>query len=292
MQSRPILLMILYALLVVTAGCAAQNQTQRIQGDRFRVSRWVRKLRSAQEEDRIKAAKALGDMREGARSARSHLRIALYSDRSEHVREHALRALFAMGQHGFPAWLYGLQSPHTHIRNLTEHHLEERAQALTPQLAKLLRSPIEDERQQAVLALSKLSPKHLEARLALVNVFSTTNSHLKIFVAKKMQQHPKVVYKTVVPQLTQALHRHRDDAWVRAPLMRLLAKLGPHAAPAIPTLLSLVKEEDKTLRRTALKTLEQIGSKGAKALGQTLKNLPWWSHYDTYKTLARMQVLA
>jgi HEAT repeat protein len=73
----------------------------------------------------------------------------------------------------------------------------------------------------------------------------------------------------VVPRATELL----KDPKRRERAMKVLAKIGPEAAPAVPDLVALLKEQDAKVRTEALFTLAAIGPKAAAAIGPATEAL-------------------
>jgi HEAT repeat protein len=73
----------------------------------------------------------------------------------------------------------------------------------------------------------------------------------------------------VVPRATELL----KDSKRRERAMKVLGKIGPDAAPAVPALIELLKDQDPKVRTEALFTLASIGSKASAAIESGIKAL-------------------
>ncbi len=77
------------------------------------------------------------------------------------------------------------------------------------------------------------------------------------------------------PLLIEAVHRPELDGRVRLAAVRSLEKLGPAAAPAVPSLLHMIGEGPELARRVAGSTLVAIGSRAVPGLVTLLNHRSW-----------------
>ena len=184
-------------------------------------------LDSDNERDRLNAAYRLGKV---GTAAVSTLKQALHGT-SDAIRNYAGYALSLTGTPAVPTLIDALQATDDSVRATAAYALADMgktAQEAMPVLTRTAQDPDEWVR------------RHATEGLGLIG----------------QQVSDEIDLSETVQVLTNGLHD--DYYWIRDNAARALAKLGTHAEPAIPTLVSQLEDENRYVRFHAALALKQI----------------------------------
>lgn len=224
----------------------------------------IKSLTDDRPEVRLQAALALAEIGPDAKPAAGEL-IKLLNDPFESVR---VAATFALGRLGDEASSEALQK----IEATTDPSLSMMA---TWALAKIHK----DDEQRMNQAIERLVPAlgaenrqmaGMAAR-ALADL-NADQAKVRPLIDRLIAQHPEISDRLLhvlaelgpraVPQATEAL----KDPQRRVRALQVLARIGADAAPAVPTLIELLKTGDAPAKTEALFTLGAIGPKAEAAV--------------------------
>jgi HEAT repeat protein len=130
----------------------------------------------------------------------------------------------------------------------------------TPPVRKLLGTFLHEGDSWAAEQLAWLGPKAREAAPALRAALKDGRAQVRVSAAVALAHVEPSSAREAVPQLTEALNHPNDEAPVLYTVPRALARLGPSASTALPSLIAAMKKErDDT---DTLKALVQIDPEG------------------------------
>jgi HEAT repeat protein len=197
-----------------------------------RLSDYVRALRDADDDGRVKAATALGEMRLPDRSALAALGAAL-QDRSAKVREKAGSALAGIGP------------------------------AAIPYLAAALGHADPAVRAVAAASLGQLSPGERAAIPPLIRALGDSESVVHLKAAEALGRFGPAAH-AAVPDLVEALRSPCAER--RSAAVQVLGKIGPAAGPAVGPLVAVLKEQRRVNAvPRVLEVVEALGWVGPEA---------------------------
>jgi len=114
-------------------------------------------------------------------------------------------------------------------------------------------------------ALADIGPEARDALPALRRAFQKHQGHL--FVAPKIVEALSRMGQPAVPVLIDALKSNcRNNYLVQEAAATGLGKIGPEAREAVPTLIAMLKKDDKDVRRRACQVLGKIGPEARAAV--------------------------
>jgi HEAT repeat protein len=265
----------------------------------------VAKLKSKNQQIRIRVLRCLFDLKERAKEAVPAL-IEAFQDKDEAISHRAASALGSIGPSAdaaVPVLLEALtnkKKPHD-VRCSAAAALGcmgPRGKAAIPALLKTLKEPESVDLQRgAMFALAGLNTPSPEVLHELIRILKEMKSEgLCAFAALALgQMGPQA--KSAVPALieivdTPVTAKPAATTWVKGNVVNVLGMFGPNAKGAVPSLMKVLeKEEEEYLRRAAIVALGKIGP-AAKAvlplLAKVAESDEWGRYRAEIKEARRM----
>ena len=243
----------------------------------------VTALRTDDPNTRMKAANALGFMREDAAEAVPALIDAL-EDSYEPVRRNAIYALGAIGELSVEPLMDALNAEKEAFEMEPILHICDAAHGLAavgaPAVSMLI-SALEDERENvrasAAYALGEMGPVAAEAVNALIALLTDESEEVRRHATSALGMIKAPTSKTV-PALVKVL-RNPEDTDLAFFAAQALTRIGPDATEAVPALRDALMSESAYVRGFSSEALSRIGTAEAlQALVPFLRTARWFNY--------------
>ena len=243
----------------------------------------VTALKTDDPNTRMKAANALGFMREGAVEAVPALVDAL-EDRYEPVRRNAIYALGAIGELAVDPLIDALDAEKEAFEMEPILHICDAAHGLAavgaPAVSALI-SALQDERENvrasAAYALGEMGPVAAEAVDALIALLMDESEEVRRHATSALGM-IKVPTSKTVPALVKVL-RNPEDTDLAFFAAQALTRIGPDATEAVPALRDALMSESAYVRGFSSEALSRIGTAEAlQALVPFLRTSRWFNY--------------
>ena len=243
----------------------------------------VTALKTDDPNTRMKAANALGFMREEAVEAVPALVDAL-EDRYEPVRRNAIYALGAIGELAVDPLIDALDAEKEAFEMEPILHICDAAHGLAavgaPAVSALI-SALQDERENvrasAAYALGEMGPVAAEAVDALIALLMDESEEVRRHATSALGM-IKVPTSKTVPALVKVL-RNPEDTDLAFFAAQALTRIGPDATEAVPALRDALMSESAYVRGFSSEALSRIGTAEAlQALVPFLRTSRWFNY--------------
>ena len=243
----------------------------------------VTALKTDDPNTRMKAANALGFMREEAVEAIPALVDAL-EDRYEPVRRNAIYALGAIGELAVDPLIDALDAEKEAFEMEPILHICDAAHGLAavgaPAVSALI-SALQDERENvrasAAYALGEMGPVAAEAVDALIALLMDESEEVRRHATSALGM-IKVPTSKTVPALVKVL-RNPEDTDLAFFAAQALTRIGPDATEAVPALRDALMSESAYVRGFSSEALSRIGTAEAlQALVPFLRTSRWFNY--------------
>ena len=243
----------------------------------------VTALKTDDPNTRMKAANALGFMREEAVEAIPALVDAL-EDRYEPVRRNAIYALGAIGELAVDPLIDALDAEKEAFEMEPILHICDAAHGLAavgaPAVSVLI-SALQDERENvrasAAYALGEMGPVAAEAVDALIALLMDESEEVRRHATSALGM-IKVPTSKTIPALVKVL-RNPEDADLAFFAAQALTRIGPDATEAVPALRDALMSESAYVRGFSSEALSRIGTAEAlQALVPFLRTSRWFNY--------------
>ena len=243
----------------------------------------VTALKTDDPNTRMKAANALGFMREDAVEAVPALVDAL-EDSYEPVRRNAIYALGAIGELAVDPLIDALDAEKEAFEMEPILHICDAAHGLAAVGApavSLLISALQDERENvrasAAYALGEMGPIAAEAVDALIALLMDESEEVRRHATSALGM-IKVPPSKTVPALVKVL-RNPEDTDLAFFAAQALTRIGPDATEAVPALRDALMSESAYVRGFSSEALSRIGTAEAlQALVPFLRTSRWFNY--------------
>ena len=243
----------------------------------------VTALKTDDPNTRMKAANALGFMREDAVEAVPALVDAL-EDSYEPVRRNAIYALGAIGELAVDPLIDALDAEKEAFEMEPILHICDAAHGLAAVGApavSLLISALQDERENvrasAAYALGEMGPVAAEAVDALIALLMDESEEVRRHATSALGM-IKVPPSKIVPALVKVL-RNPEDTDLAFFAAQALTRIGPDATEAVPALRDALMSESAYVRGFSSEALSRIGTAEAlQALVPFLRTSRWFNY--------------
>ena len=243
----------------------------------------VTALKTDDPNTRMKAANALGFMREEAVEAVPALVDAL-EDRYEPVRRNAIYALGAIGELAVDPLIDALDAEKEAFEMEPILHICDAAHGLAavgaPAVSALI-SALQDERgnvrASAAYALGEMGPVAAEAVDALIALLMDESEEVRRHATSALGM-IKVPTSKTIPALVKVL-RNPEDTDLAFFAAQALTRIGPDATEAVPALRDALMSESAYVRGFSSEALSRIGTAEAlQALVPFLRTSRWFNY--------------
>ena len=243
----------------------------------------VTALKTGDPNTRMKAANALGFMREDAAEAVPALIDAL-EDSYEPVRRNAIYTLGAIGELSVEPLMDALDAEKEAFEMEPILHICDAAHGLAavgaPAVSMLI-SALADERENvrasAAYALGEMGPVAAEAVDALIALLTDESEEVRRHATSALGM-IKVPTSKTVPALVKVL-RNPEDTDLAFFAAQALTRIGPHATEAVPALRDALMSESAYVRGFSSEALSRIGTAEAlQALVPFLRTARWFNY--------------
>ena len=243
----------------------------------------VTALKTDDPNTRMKAANALGFMREEAVEAIPALVDAL-EDRYEPVRRNAIYALGAIGELAVDPLIDALDAEKEAFEMEPILHICDAAHGLAavgaPAVSALI-SALQDERENvrasAAYALGEMGPVAAEAVDALIALLMDESEEVRRHATSALGM-IKVPTSKTIPALVKVL-RNPEDTDLAFFAAQALTRIGPDATEAVPALRDALMSESAYVRGFSSEALSRIGTAEAlQALVPFLRTSRWFNY--------------
>ena len=243
----------------------------------------VTALKTDDPNTRMKAANALGFMREEAVEAIPALVDAL-EDRYEPVRRNAIYALGAIGELAVDPLIDALDAEKEAFEMEPILHICDAAHGLAavgaPAVSVLI-SALQDERgnvrASAAYALGEMGPVAAEAVDALIALLMDESEEVRRHATSALGM-IKVPTSKTIPALVKVL-RNPEDTDLAFFAAQALTRIGPDATEAVPALRDALMSESAYVRGFSSEALSRIGTAEAlQALVPFLRTSRWFNY--------------
>ena len=243
----------------------------------------VTALKTDDSNTRMKAANALGFMREDAAEAVPALIDAL-EDSYEPVRRNAIYALGAIGELSVEPLIDTLDAEKEAFEMEPILHICDAAHGLAAMGApavSVLISAFQDERENvrasAAYALGEMGPVAAEAVDALIALLTDESEEVRRHATSALGM-IKVPTSKTVPALVKVL-RNPEDTDLAFFAAQALTRIGPDATEAVPALRDALMSESAYVRGFSSEALGRIGTAEAlQALVPFLRTARWFNY--------------
>lgn len=256
--------------LLCLTGFLALALAGRAQEDPFyrgqRLSQYIRALRDADGDLRVKAAAALGGMRLPERSALAALASALQDPNAE-VRRAAGSALATIGPAGVPYLVTALRHADPKVRAIAASSLGQLSsgdRAVIPPLIGALQDIEPCVRLEAAAALGHFGPAAGAAVPQLIEVLRGPGADLRAAAVGTLGNIGAPAQAAVGPLVQLLKEERRAGAVPRVrEVVTALGQIGTAAGAAAPALAEILAEEDPGLRLRTAWALLAVGAEPA-----------------------------
>jgi len=161
-------------------------------------------------------------------------------------------ALAAKGTEAVPALILAMGEG-GEVQVQAEHVLQMIGKPAVPDLIAALQNENYQVRYGAIMSLGMIGPDAAEAVDPLKDQFGKAMVHERIAIMRNIG---RISHGEDVVVMLKAMLRIKD---LRLDALRALMEMGPDAASAAPTIISLLTDEEEQARYEAVETLEAIG---------------------------------
>lgn len=229
------------------------------------LTEWIQQLNDSKDENRRRAAAAIGSLATVSRVAVPALLHAVQENEEGRVNEAAIEALVRIGPDAVPSLLQTLWGDDLHQRRVAIFvlaRLGSKARAAIPSLIRTLNDGDPGIRSGAVRALAGI-----RARSSIPTLIEMLRGEKNVetqFLVLKALLELDVESQTIVPVLVKWLEEGEEVQRLLA--ARGLGDLGVEGAGAVPALTRAMQEKSAAVRIAVVQTLGRIGRDAKNAI--------------------------
>ncbi len=251
-------------------GNGNRHATQNTNGN---LGKHIEKLCDENPNVRSDAADEIGQLGENASDALPALSQALH-DEYEPVRLNAAYALGAIGEEAVPVLIENLVSENGQVRRKAAYGLGAVGAPAVPALIEVLEHENDDVRVEATYALAQIGNDANPAVAALIARSKDNKVEVRRYIPEAFGS-IGVNAAPAVPTLIEMLEND-EDVQVRFESALALAQIGPASVDAIPVLTNALHDKNRYVRDNSIHALRQIDTPEAKtALMDYLVTTRW-----------------